>query len=210
VALFDEYWFAYYTAKTNYVIGALVFLLYAVADQIMHGRLSPIDTICIVLPFLIAVWTASACSLRKEMKQLTGKPTEAAHKGAYTRLKISPHGVGVFAIRDIPSGTNVFDGDTTEIREIPRTDLLDVHPEVARLYRDFCVFTGGKILGPTNFNNMTVGWYLNHSETPNMRCDDDYNFFSLHEIKAGEELTVDYHTYDDRKRLFDREEEVMA
>jgi hypothetical protein len=42
---------------------------------------------------------------------------------------------------------------------------------------------------------MTVAWYLNHSKTPNVGCDQDYTFFALRNIRNGEELTADYHTY---------------
>lgn len=59
-----------------------------------------------------------------------------------------------------------------------------------------------EINGPTNFNNLTVGWYLNHSDTSNVRCDEDYNFISNRLIKKREELTVDYTTYDDRQGDF--------
>jgi len=51
---------------------------------------------------------------------------------------------------------------------------------------------------PTNFNRMTVAWYLNHSERPNTKCDDDLNFSALRNINRGEELTVNYSTYSER------------
>jgi SET domain-containing protein len=46
-------------------------------------------------------------------------------------------------------------------------------------------------------NPLTVAWYLNHSKTPNVGCDKDYIFSALRDIKEGEELTADYHTYNE-------------
>jgi len=37
---------------------------------------------------------------------------------------------------------------------------------------------------------MSIGWYLNHSDTPN--CNSDTNPKTLRHIQAGEELTIDY------------------
>jgi SET domain-containing protein len=48
---------------------------------------------------------------------------------------------------------------------------------------------------PATFNSLTPSWYLNHSTTPNLRCDENYDFFALRTVKPGEELTVDYSTY---------------
>ena len=48
---------------------------------------------------------------------------------------------------------------------------------------------------PSNFNRLTMSWYLNESKNPNVRCDKSYNFWTLRNVKAGEELTVDYLSY---------------
>jgi len=43
-----------------------------------------------------------------------------------------------------------------------------------------------------------ISFFLNHSKTPNMREEEEgMNFFTTRVIEAGEELTVDYTTYDD-------------
>ena len=123
------------------------------------------------------------------------------HSGVYTRLKQSKHGVGVFAILDIPEGTNIFKGDTNEMRDIDERELNGLPPEIKQLYDDFCVRKGGNLKGPTNFNNLTVGWYLNHSETPNVKCDEDFDFIAIREIKKDEEITANYLTYDERRPL---------
>jgi len=122
------------------------------------------------------------------------------HHGVYTRLRPSNiHGVGVFAIRDIPEGTRIFQDDDSELIWKKRSELnLDELPqEIGSLYDQFCLIKEkGETYGcPKSFNLMTVAWYLNHSKTPNVGCDKDYMFFALRDIKKGEELTADYHTY---------------
>jgi len=126
------------------------------------------------------------------------------HEGAYTRLKKSRiHGVGVFAIIDIPEGENIFKGDQCKMTWInsPAIHLKKLPIEIQKLYLDFCVVKKiGKqqMLGcPTNFNNMPISWFLNESKKPNVYCNSSYNFFAIRKIKVGEELTVDYDTYSD-------------
>jgi hypothetical protein len=58
--------------------------------------------------------------------------------------------------------------------------------------RRFCVdFGGGWLACPTDFGRMSVGWYLNHSSTPNAEHR-RYRYFAIRDIAAGEEITVDY------------------
>jgi hypothetical protein len=118
------------------------------------------------------------------------------HERVYTRLRPSRrHGVGVFAIRKIPKGTRIFEGDDANLRWIPRRSLRRLASELQRLYNDFAVLKDGKYGCPRNFNLMTVAWYLNESKKPNVRCDSNYDFFAAREIRADEELTVDYSSY---------------
>jgi hypothetical protein len=119
----------------------------------------------------------------------------------FTRLQSSPiHGVGVFAIRDIPKGANVFKDDHSEMIWIDREEVLRESGEIRRLYEDFCVLNGDKYGCPDGFNNLTPAWYINEppkGQEPNVVCDDDYDFFAARDIRAGEELTVKYGTYSD-------------
>ena len=121
------------------------------------------------------------------------------HDGVYTRIQPSPiHGVGVFAILDIPPGTSVFPQDDDQMVEIDKRIVHQQPNEIQKLYNDFCVIQDGtKYLCPVNLNRMTISWYLNDSKTPNVRYDADYRFYALREIKAGEELTADYASYSD-------------
>ena len=119
------------------------------------------------------------------------------HYKVYTRLKPSKiHGIGVFAITNIKKGTFIFYGDEdSEMIWIKKSKLKKLPKEIERLHEDFCILKNGVYGCPVNFNSMTVAWYLNSSKKPNVGCDKDYNFYALRNIKAGEELTVDYDTY---------------
>jgi len=130
------------------------------------------------------------------------KFTDCPHDGVYARILPSKiHGVGVFAIRDIPKGARLFAEDESELVWMKRSDLkLDTLPkEIRQLYNQFCIIKEkGENYGcPKNFSLMTIAWYLNHSDTPNAGCDKDYAFHALRAIKKGEELTADYHTYNE-------------
>jgi hypothetical protein len=122
------------------------------------------------------------------------------HCGVYARLAPSPlHGVGVFAVRPIKKGTKVFGDDDGALVPVKPSFIARLPSGLKRLYRDFCIIKrkGEIYLSPENFNLMTVSWYLNHSTQPNVRCDRNFNFYSLRHIKAGEELTVDYDSYNE-------------
>jgi|SRR6266852_1439132 len=121
-----------------------------------------------------------------------------AHHGVYTRLKPSKiHGVGVFAIRDIPKGTAVFAEDDDDIVWVDKAVTDDLPEELKTLYDDFCIIKGDKYGCPENFDKLTIAWYLNNSDEPNVAADKDYRFYALRDIKAGEELTASYRTYSD-------------
>jgi hypothetical protein len=196
----DEYFLSYYKAKENYAVGTLVFLLACIWYSPTRW-IGFLTLVAAVITFIIC--TLDSISLRQEIKKLTTPDFDVAHAGVYTRLQTSEHGIGVFAIRDIPEGTNVFAGDTNEMRDIDESDFAHVPPEIEQLYKDFCVWKNGKIKGPSNFNNLPVGWYLNHSDTPNVRFEENSgDFISMRRIEKEEELTADYTTYDDRPMNF--------
>ena len=115
------------------------------------------------------------------------------HSGVFVRLKPSAlHGIGVFAIRDIPKGTYVFRGDNDELLWVKVSATSRLAKEVKKLYRDFCVLRQGSYGCPRNFNRLTPAWYVNHSENPNMAADENFDFYSRRHIKKGEELTLSY------------------
>lgn len=128
------------------------------------------------------------------------------HGGVLTRLRPSPiHGVGVFAITAIKKGTRLFAGDSDEMRWI-QADRLPKDKQLRDLYHDFSIEKKGKSGHPTrygsprHFDCLTMSWYLNDPAPggkPNVRCDENYDFWALRDIKEGKELTVDSRTYSD-------------
>jgi uncharacterized protein len=91
------------------------------------------------------------------------------HRNLYTRIKASPNGVGLFAIRDIPCGTTLFVGDVSHTVRVPVSVVESItDPEVRQMYIEFCPVVGNHFVAPSDFNQITMSWYLNHSETPNV------------------------------------------
>ena len=122
--------------------------------------------------------------------------TKLPHENVYARLKPSKiHGVGVFAIIDIPKGTYVFSDDNEAIIWIEKKVTERLSQPLKELYNDFAIVTAEKYGCPISFNRLSLSWYLNHAEEPNMTADPEFCFFATRDIKAGEELTVNYRTY---------------
>jgi hypothetical protein len=121
----------------------------------------------------------------------------------YARIGLSRvHGVGVIAIRDIPVGTWVFQGEDERVVWVSRAYVRRLRPAIRRLYEDFAMLWGKRLGVPRTLNMLSVGWYLNHSETPNVEADDDGRFHALRKIRKGEELTADYRTFADERITF--------
>lgn len=113
------------------------------------------------------------------------------HTGVYTRLRPSKiHGLGVFAIRPIKAGTPLFVGDE-EIVWVDEGEVARLPKALKRLYEDFAIIKDGKYGCPPSFNNLTMAWYMNDSDDPNVNVDDDYNMWANRDIEEGEELTMD-------------------
>jgi|ERR1041384_965829 len=96
----------------------------------------------------------------------------------------SIHGVGVFATEPIPRGTRLrlfAEGDERYLESVP--DGFD---------RYVVQTDAPKIMCPADFGRMSIGWYLNHSDDPNTRILDGYEYVADKNIQAGEEITIDY------------------
>lgn len=129
-------------------------------------------------------------------KKRAARPAALPHSDVYVRLAPSRiHGIGVFAIRRIPKGAAVFGADSGAMIWVDVAATARLPPGIKALYTDFCVQQGGRYGCPRSFNDITVAWYLNHSNRPNVTCGDDYRFVAARTIRAGEELTADYRTY---------------
>ncbi|MGD1020600.1 MAG: FRG domain-containing protein [Verrucomicrobiia bacterium] len=129
------------------------------------------------------------------------KQRNSAHERVHTRLApslVDKGGVGVFAIVDIAKGTRLFEGDNEEMLWAPAAIIKKAPAAIRRLYRDFAVFKDNLFGCPLNFNRLTMSWYINDSKNAanaNVYATDEYDFVARRNIKAGEELLVDYSSY---------------
>ncbi len=201
----NDWYYSYYCLNINLVIGiSSFFVIELVAWQTRCEFISPLPLgPNVILLIVMIIFFIGAISLRNEIKRLVKEQVSICpHQCVYVRLKPSPiHGVGVFAICDIPKGTKIFSNDDSEMTWINKADIGNIDSELKRLYDDFCVLKDGNLGCPKNFNMLTVGWYLNNSkDNPNVRCIDNYDFIALRDIKKGEELIVDYSTYSERPK----------
>ncbi|WP_375514764.1 SET domain-containing protein-lysine N-methyltransferase [uncultured Nostoc sp.] len=99
----------------------------------------------------------------------------------------SIHGVGVFATHPIRSGT--------DLRLFARSENTRVIPSGSKYDNLFYGYYGVKrergFACPEDFGRMSVGWYLNHADTPNAAYR-HYVFYALCDIDEGEEITINY------------------
>jgi len=124
----------------------------------------------------------------------------------YCRIQRSPiHGIGVFAVRDIPKGTNPFvtymDFDTIAV---PKKEIMEnekIPAAVKEMVKAFYVIQNGNIYcDARSFNEINIAYFLNHSDTPNLdvkEMNEESVFTANRDIAPGEELTADYSAYGD-------------
>lgn len=129
------------------------------------------------------------------MSSLKEKLYEHLLNEVYCKLGVSPiHGIGVFALRDIPAGVAPLKSMVTN-KEIKfsRIELKKVPSSVRRHLAMFCLVEKGRVAAPEiGMNAVNISTYLNHSKQPNLRFDDKDVLRAVHDIVRGEELTIDY------------------
>ena len=114
----------------------------------------------------------------------------------YVMVKTSPvHGIGVFAIRDIPKGCReIFSKGMGEWIKVP-IKAVEALPEHSRsLIETYCLFDEENYFVPEyGFKMIDPVIYLNHSSKPNIiSINDGEEFEALVDIPAGQELLVNY------------------
>lgn len=119
-------------------------------------------------------------------------------ESTYVMIKASPvHGIGVFAIRDIPKGTqDIFSQGIGEWIEVSKEEVEALPKHSRDLIENHCLFDDKSYFIPNyGFKLVDLVIYLNHSETPNVISMNEGEYFeAIRDIKTGEELFVDYGT----------------
>ena len=114
----------------------------------------------------------------------------------YVMPKASPiHGIGVFAIRDIPKGTrNIFSKGRGEWIKVPITEVEKLPEHTRSLIETYCLFDEEDYWVPEyGFKVIDPVIYLNHSSNPNIiSINDGEEFEAIVDIKEGQELLVNY------------------
>jgi SET domain-containing protein len=116
----------------------------------------------------------------------------------YVMLRPSPiEGIGVFAIQDIPKGCrDMFSKPDAADKWITlsKKEVNTLPPHSKFLIENYCLYDEENYFVPDyGFKKMDLVLFLNHSDEPNVVSINDGDYFeALRDIKAGEELLVDY------------------
>lgn len=120
---------------------------------------------------------------------------ELAEETYITLQPSAVHGIGVFAIRDIPKGTrNIFSKNTGNWIKLPIKEVENLPAHSKSLIETYCLYDEQDYYVPDyGFKIMDMVNYLNHSSSPNIISVNDGEYFeALTDIKNGEELFVNY------------------
>jgi hypothetical protein len=100
-------------------------------------------------------------------------------------------GVGAFATHGICRGAHLQLFPQGATRTFSK-EQMENDPRLKRFCQVYGVDADGGTYVAPHFGCMSIGWYLNHSETPNAHHDEDYEYFASRDIAADEEITIDY------------------
>lgn len=107
------------------------------------------------------------------------------------------HGIGVFALCDIPKGCrDIFSKGVGNWIKLSIDDVEKLPDHSKNLVETYCLFDEDHYYVPDyGFKVMDMVNYLNHSSQPNVcSVNDGEQYEALRDIKAGEELLVNYNS----------------
>jgi SET domain-containing protein len=114
----------------------------------------------------------------------------------YVALKPSAvHGIGVFAIADIPKGCRaLFSKNVGNWIKLPIPDVEKLPEHSRSLIETYCLYDDEHyFVTDYGFKIMDLVNYLNHSSVPNVKSVNDGEYFeALVDIPAGTELMINY------------------
>lgn len=120
------------------------------------------------------------------------------HLNQNTWISLRPstiHGIGVFALRNIPRGCDtIFSNILDEWIYLTFDEVKQLPSHSQYLIETYCLFDElGYFVPAHGFEKMDLALYLNHDENPNVASiNDGEKFIALRDIQEGEELFVDY------------------
>ena len=114
----------------------------------------------------------------------------------YVMLKPSSvHGIGVFALCDIPKGCReMFSRNIGEWIKLPISEVERLPSHSRQLVETYCLYDEEHYFVPDyGFKVMDLVNYLNHSSTPNICSVNQGEYFeAMQDISAGTELLINY------------------
>tara|TARA_Y100000310_G_scaffold300939_1_gene336983 strand:- start:971 stop:1396 length:426 start_codon:yes stop_codon:yes gene_type:complete len=120
---------------------------------------------------------------------------EYLNNNIYCKLKPSKiHGVGVFAIKNIPKNTNPFKEFGKNVKLIiPKSELNGMDENIKKLLSDFMVNSEDKqmILLSSTFQSH-YKYYLNTGDEPNLTYISSDTCNTIRDIDMNEELILNY------------------
>lgn len=117
-------------------------------------------------------------------------------KNVYVQPRPSAiHGIGIFAVRDIPKGCReMFSKDTGEWIKVPIAEVEQLPEYAKQLVYNYSTFDDKYYyVEKYGFKKLDICSFINHSDKPNLIVINNGEFFeAAWDIKAGEELFLDY------------------
>lgn len=116
----------------------------------------------------------------------------------WVMLKPSPiEGIGVFALRDIPKGCRDMFGkpdDAADWITVSKNEIETLPAHAQFLVGNYCLYDEENYFVPAQgFKKIDLSLFLNHSDGPNIISVNDGDYFeAIRDIKAGDELVIDY------------------
>ena len=114
----------------------------------------------------------------------------------YVALKPSAiHGIGVFAIANIPKGCrDLFSKNVGSWVKLPVSDVEKLPVHSRSLVETYCLYDEDNYYVPDHgFKVMDLVNYLNHSSSPNIMSVNEGEYFeAITDIPEGTELLVNY------------------
>ena len=119
----------------------------------------------------------------------------------YVRPGKGSFGVGLITIRPVPAGTPIIQDCAPKFTKVvQQRDLLSLPKEVRLTVHELfdCLDDpAGTVAVPTEYEQaIPLISFINHSTRPNCEYDPEYHaIYSLRDLRAGEEATVNYFEY---------------